>query len=71
MVQVKIGGGCFMKERQEVVAIKLEDQSQGKHALPAKIGIKIKVEKQDIFIYNGASQYLVQTVLKELMAHDT
>ncbi|MGL9749186.1 hypothetical protein [Enterococcus sp. DIV0170] len=60
-----------MKEKQEVVAIKLEGQPQGKRAIPAKIGIKIKAETHDIFIYNGASQYLVQTILKELMAHDT
>lgn len=60
-----------MKEKQEVIASKLEDQPQGKRALPAKIGIKIKTEMHDILIYNGASQYLVQTVLKELMAHDT
>lgn len=51
-----------MKEKQEVVAIKLEGQPQGKRAIPAKIGIKIKAETHDIFIYNGASQYLVQTV---------
>lgn len=70
-IQVQIGGGCFMKEKQEVVTIKLEGQMQEKRALPAKIGIKIKAEMHDIFIYNGASQYLVQTVLKELMAHDT
>lgn len=60
-----------MKDRQEVVAIQLEDRPQEKRALPAKIGIKIKTDKQDIFIYNGASQYLVQMVLKELGTHDT
>ncbi|MGL9971273.1 hypothetical protein [Enterococcus sp. DIV1420a] len=60
-----------MEEKQEVVVIKLECQPQEKRAITAKIGIKIKAEMHGIFIYNGASQYLMLTVLKELMAHAT
>lgn len=58
-----------MKEKQEVVQIKLEEQRTIKPALPTKVAVRIKSDKQDIFVYNGASQYLVQTVLKELMPH--
>ncbi|MCF1962942.1 hypothetical protein [Enterococcus massiliensis] len=58
-----------MKEKQEVIQIKLEEQRQVKPALPAKVAVRIKSGKQDIFVYNGASQYLVQAVLKELMTY--
>lgn len=58
-----------MKENREVVQIALEKQVPNKRATPAKVAVRIKSDSQDIFVYNGASQYLVQTVLKELMPH--
>ena len=58
-----------MKENREVVQIALEKQTSNKRTTPAKVSVRIKTDSQDIFVYNGASQYLVQTVLKELMPH--
>ncbi|MGX7197947.1 hypothetical protein [Enterococcus olivae] len=58
-----------MKENREVVQIALEKQTSNKRVAPAKVAVRIKTDLQDIFVYNGASQYLVQTVLKELMPH--
>lgn len=58
-----------MKENREVVQIALEKQASNKRTTPAKIAVRIKSDSQDIFVYNGASQYLVQTVLKELLSH--
>ena len=63
-----------MKENREVVQIALEKQTSNKRTsnkrtTPAKVAVRIKTDSQDIFVYNGASQYLVQTVLKELMPH--
>lgn len=58
-----------MKENREVVQIALEKQTSNKRTTPAKVAVRIKTDLQDIFVYNGASQYLVQTVLKELMPH--
>ncbi|MBL1230663.1 hypothetical protein IW492_15645 [Enterococcus sp. BWB1-3] len=59
----------YIGEKQEVVQIKLEKQRQIKPPLPAKVAVRIKSDQQDVFIYNGASQHLIQTVLKELMFH--
>ena len=58
-----------MKENREVVQIALEKQTSNKRTTPAKVAVRIKTDSHDIFVYNGASQYLVQTVLKELMPH--
>ena len=58
-----------MKENREVVQIALEKQTSNKRTTPTKVAVRIKTDSQDIFVYNGASQYLVQTVLKELMPH--
>lgn len=58
-----------MKENREVVQIALEKQVPNKQTTPTKVAVRIKSDSQDIFVYNGASQYLVQTVLKELMPH--
>ena len=58
-----------MKENREVVQIALEKQASNKQTTPTKVAVRIKSDSQDIFVYNGASQYLVQTVLKELMPH--
>lgn len=58
-----------MKENREVVQIALEKQVSNKQTTPTKVAVRIKSDSQDIFVYNGASQYLVQTVLKELMPH--
>ncbi|WP_429956453.1 hypothetical protein [Enterococcus sp. AZ196] len=37
------------------IVIKLEGQLQENRIFPAKVGIKIKAEMHDIFIYNGAN----------------
>lgn len=58
-----------MNENQEVIQIALEKQTANKRLSSAKVAVRIKSETQDIFVYNGASQYLVQAVLKEVMSH--
>lgn len=58
-----------MKENREVIQIALEKQMSNKRMTPAKIAVRIKSDAQDIFVYNGASQYLVQIVLKEWISN--
>jgi len=58
-----------MKVDREVVQIALEKQTSNKRMTPAKVAVRIKTDSQDIFVYNGSSQSLVQTVLKEWMPH--
>ncbi len=60
-----------MNETHEVVQIKLEDQASTKRGIPTKIAVRIKSDPYDIFVYNGANLYLVQTILKEVIAHDS
>ncbi len=57
-----------MQAKQEIVQIKLEEHVQHKHTLPTKVAVRIKSDNQDIFVCNDANQYLVQTVLKELIS---
>ena len=58
-----------MNPKQDVVEIKLEEPQLQKAKATNKLALRIKANHQEIFIYNGASQYLVQTVLKEWNAH--
>jgi hypothetical protein len=50
-----------------VVQVALEEQPKKKRYQERKLAVRIKGKSNDVFIYNGASQYLVQAVLKELM----
>lgn len=56
-----------MESTHEVVQVALEEQPKKKRSQERKLAVRIKGKSNDVFIYNGASQYLVQAVLKELM----
>ena len=59
-----------MKQTQEVVQIALEERPSDKQqAQAAKLAVRIQQESGDVLIYNGASNYLVQTVMRELRLH--
>ena len=49
---------------QEVVQIQLDKESSKQTENSAKLAIQFETKNQNIQIYNGASLYLVQAVLK-------
>ena len=55
---------------QEVVQIKLDKESSKQTDNSVKLAIQFETKNQNIQIYNEASLYLVQALLKEVCAHD-
>ena len=55
---------------QEVVQIQLDKESSKQTDNSVKLAIQFENKNQNIQIYNGASLYLVQALLKEDCAHD-
>ena len=55
---------------QEVVQIQLDKESSKQTDNSVKLAIQFETKNQNIQIYNGASLYLVEALLKEVYAHD-
>lgn len=55
---------------QEVVQIQLDKESSKQTDNSVKLAIQFETKNQNIQIYNGASLYLVQALLKGVCAHD-
>ena len=55
---------------QEVVQIQLDKESSKQTDNSVKLAIQFENKNQNIQIYNGASLYLVQALLKGVCAHD-
>lgn len=60
----------FLMHTQEVVQIQLDKESSKQTDNSVKLAIQFETKNQNIQIYNGASLYLVQALLKEVCAHD-
>lgn len=62
-----------MYKHNEIVPIKLENNtttSQNTKGSSNKLALRIKkADEFDVLIYNGANNYILQMVLKELMSH--
>ena len=57
-------------QTQEVGQIQIDKKNSEQAENPGKLAYQFENKNQNIQIYNGASLYLVQALLKEVCAHD-